>query len=261
MEPWHRLDRADAGRGARPADDLLRLARVGRADARAPAVRRSRDAAARPPRATSGSALTPDRLARSVRHHPKIGDRDALRRASPRTAPPVGAGAGGVDGASDDVLDALAEGNRAYEQGSATSSSSARPAGAPSEMLELLAAAAAERRRNRDPRRRRGAGEDHRDPVARASSDRRVRSRDQEIRLDAQADSEPLRWCPPPPWCSRGVAHPGPAAGAAGRTAATPPAGATAAGRPRRAAGASPRPAASRACRRCPSPSAAEESR
>lgn len=48
-------------------------------------------------------------------HHPRIGDRDALRARFPATAHLSEREQSGVDGADDDVLDALAEANRAYE--------------------------------------------------------------------------------------------------------------------------------------------------
>jgi len=47
--------------------------------------------------------------------HPKIGDRDALRHRFPDTAHIAAREQAGVDGAADDVLSALAEGNLAYE--------------------------------------------------------------------------------------------------------------------------------------------------
>ena len=48
-------------------------------------------------------------------HHPKIGDRDALRARFAATRSLSEREQAGVSGASDDVLDALAEGNAAYE--------------------------------------------------------------------------------------------------------------------------------------------------
>jgi 2-oxo-4-hydroxy-4-carboxy-5-ureidoimidazoline decarboxylase len=48
-------------------------------------------------------------------HHPRIGDREALRRRFPATAHLSEREQAGVSGAADDVLDALAEGNAAYE--------------------------------------------------------------------------------------------------------------------------------------------------
>lgn len=48
--------------------------------------------------------------------HPRIGDLDSLRRKFPSTAEWAGGEQAGVAVASDDVLRALADGNRAYEQ-------------------------------------------------------------------------------------------------------------------------------------------------
>ena len=48
-------------------------------------------------------------------HHPKIGDRDALRLRFPATHTLSAREQSGVDGASETVLDALADGNRRYE--------------------------------------------------------------------------------------------------------------------------------------------------
>jgi 2-oxo-4-hydroxy-4-carboxy-5-ureidoimidazoline decarboxylase len=49
-------------------------------------------------------------------HHPKIGDRDTLRKRFAATRHLSERGQAGVDGASGEVLDALAAGNRAYEE-------------------------------------------------------------------------------------------------------------------------------------------------
>jgi 2-oxo-4-hydroxy-4-carboxy-5-ureidoimidazoline decarboxylase len=49
-------------------------------------------------------------------HHPKIGDRDALRRHFPATAHLSEREQAGVSGAPDDVRNALAEGNREYQR-------------------------------------------------------------------------------------------------------------------------------------------------
>ena len=61
-------------------------------------------------------ALTPDDWREAFRHHPKIGDRDALRARFPTTAHLSEREQRGVAGVSDETLDALAEGNRAYEE-------------------------------------------------------------------------------------------------------------------------------------------------
>jgi 2-oxo-4-hydroxy-4-carboxy-5-ureidoimidazoline decarboxylase len=49
-------------------------------------------------------------------HHPKIGDRDSLRQRFARTAHLSEREQAGVDGAAEDVLEALAAGNREYER-------------------------------------------------------------------------------------------------------------------------------------------------
>ena len=49
-------------------------------------------------------------------HHPKIGDREALRQRFVRTAHLSEREQAGVDGASESLLEALAEGNREYER-------------------------------------------------------------------------------------------------------------------------------------------------
>ena len=49
-------------------------------------------------------------------HHPKIGDRSALRERFPATHALSAREQVGVDGASDAVLEALADGNRRYEE-------------------------------------------------------------------------------------------------------------------------------------------------
>ena len=49
-------------------------------------------------------------------HHPKIGDRESLRLRFARTAHLSEREQAGVDGASENVLEALAEGNREYER-------------------------------------------------------------------------------------------------------------------------------------------------
>jgi 2-oxo-4-hydroxy-4-carboxy-5-ureidoimidazoline decarboxylase len=48
-------------------------------------------------------------------HHPKIGDRDSLRARFPRTGDRSAQEQSGIAGATDEVLEALADGNRAYE--------------------------------------------------------------------------------------------------------------------------------------------------
>jgi 2-oxo-4-hydroxy-4-carboxy-5-ureidoimidazoline decarboxylase len=59
-------------------------------------------------------ALAPDDWREAFTHHPQIGDRASLRARFPETAHLSAAEQSGVGAASDAVLDALAEGNRAY---------------------------------------------------------------------------------------------------------------------------------------------------
>lgn len=61
-------------------------------------------------------ALTPDNWREAFGHHPKIGDRESLRRRFATTAHLSEREQSGVAGASDDVVAALADGNRAYEE-------------------------------------------------------------------------------------------------------------------------------------------------
>ena len=60
-------------------------------------------------------ALTQHDWLEAFRHHPKIGDRDALRQRFPATHHLSEREQAGMSGASDAVIDALAEGNRSYE--------------------------------------------------------------------------------------------------------------------------------------------------
>jgi 2-oxo-4-hydroxy-4-carboxy-5-ureidoimidazoline decarboxylase len=62
------------------------------------------------------SALTEADWREAFSHHPRIGDREALRERFPITAHLSEQEQAGVAGAAEDVLDALAEANRAYEQ-------------------------------------------------------------------------------------------------------------------------------------------------
>jgi 2-oxo-4-hydroxy-4-carboxy-5-ureidoimidazoline decarboxylase len=61
-------------------------------------------------------ALTPHDWREAFRHHPKIGDRESLRARFPQTADRSAEEQRGISDASDRTLDALAEGNRAYEE-------------------------------------------------------------------------------------------------------------------------------------------------
>jgi 2-oxo-4-hydroxy-4-carboxy-5-ureidoimidazoline decarboxylase len=60
-------------------------------------------------------ALEPRDWREAFSHHPKIGDRASLRERFPTTHEHSEKEQAGVSGASDAVLDALADGNRAYE--------------------------------------------------------------------------------------------------------------------------------------------------
>lgn len=61
-------------------------------------------------------ALIPDEWKEAFAHHPKIGTRESLRAKFPKTADLSAEEQRGVTGASDATLDALARGNRAYEE-------------------------------------------------------------------------------------------------------------------------------------------------
>ncbi len=60
-------------------------------------------------------ALAQDDWREAFNHHPKIGDRQALRERFPATHTLSAGEQAGLDGAPEDILDALAEGNRRYE--------------------------------------------------------------------------------------------------------------------------------------------------
>lgn len=61
-------------------------------------------------------ALEPADWKEAFAAHPKIGDRDSLRNRFPETGHLAAGEQAGVDGAAEDVLSALAEGNLAYER-------------------------------------------------------------------------------------------------------------------------------------------------
>jgi 2-oxo-4-hydroxy-4-carboxy-5-ureidoimidazoline decarboxylase len=61
-------------------------------------------------------ALSEDDWREAFSHHPTIGDRESLRARFPATHQLSASEQAGVGGAADEVLDALAEGNREYEQ-------------------------------------------------------------------------------------------------------------------------------------------------
>lgn len=64
----------------------------------------------------AASLLAPDDWREAFAHHPRIGDVDALRARFPSTAGWAASEQGGTAGAPDDVLEALAADNRAYEE-------------------------------------------------------------------------------------------------------------------------------------------------
>ena len=60
--------------------------------------------------------LFPEDWREAFRHHPKIGDKESLRKKFETTKTWASGEQSGVQGASDEVLGALAEGNRSYEE-------------------------------------------------------------------------------------------------------------------------------------------------
>jgi 2-oxo-4-hydroxy-4-carboxy-5-ureidoimidazoline decarboxylase len=110
MEPWRTSDLAEARRWLTAACGSSRW--VERMLARHPfPILAHAQTAAR----EEWLALTPDDWREAFRHHPKIGDRDALRRRFPATHHLSEREQSGVGGASDEILDELARLNRAYE--------------------------------------------------------------------------------------------------------------------------------------------------
>jgi 2-oxo-4-hydroxy-4-carboxy-5-ureidoimidazoline decarboxylase len=114
MEPWQRLDLAEPDE----AHDLLRgccgaSAWIERMMARRPFG--SHDCLMATARGEWFGLQRSDWL-EAFGHHPKIGDRDSLRQRFARTAHLSEREQSGVDGASEKVLEALAEGNREYER-------------------------------------------------------------------------------------------------------------------------------------------------
>jgi 2-oxo-4-hydroxy-4-carboxy-5-ureidoimidazoline decarboxylase len=113
MEPWRRLDLASADEARqllqtccgstrwveqmlarRPFGSLENLLGVAR---------------------TEWLALMPEDWREAFDHHPKIGDQESLRHRFPSTHQLSEREQAGVAGASEAVLDALSDGNRAYE--------------------------------------------------------------------------------------------------------------------------------------------------
>jgi 2-oxo-4-hydroxy-4-carboxy-5-ureidoimidazoline decarboxylase len=113
MEPWQRVDlvppdearaRLSACCGASEwVDQMMQRRPFGSTEALLAAAR------------DVWFALDEDAWREAFGHHPKIGDRTALRARFPRTAHLSTEEQHGVEGAPDVILDALAEGNREYE--------------------------------------------------------------------------------------------------------------------------------------------------
>ena len=114
MEPWRRLDTAGVGRGARAPDHVLRFDALGRSHAGASSVRQPRSALLTAAR-EEWNGLGPRRLARSLRASPEDWRSRGAARAIPDHVSLSEKEQSGVAGASDAVLDALAEANRVYE--------------------------------------------------------------------------------------------------------------------------------------------------
>lgn len=114
MEPWHRLDAASP-------DEARRLLHVccgsgewvDRMLARRPfGTQAALVAAAR----DEWFALSREDWLEAFSHHPKIGDRTSLQARSSETHRRSTEEQAGVDGAAEDVLEALRSGNAAYEK-------------------------------------------------------------------------------------------------------------------------------------------------
>jgi len=114
MEPWQRIDTGspDEARhllqrccGSALWTDRMLARRPFGSQARLLAVARD-----------EWFALAREDWLEAFSHHPKIGDRDTLQKRFAATRQLSEREQAGVDGASDVVLDALAAGNRAYEE-------------------------------------------------------------------------------------------------------------------------------------------------
>jgi len=114
MDTWQEVDRADPDQARRALARACGSTRwIDRMMARRPFG--SRDALL----AAAGQewrALGEDDWREAFAHHPRIGDRESLRVRFPDTHALSTREQSGVDGAPDDVLSALAEGNRQYER-------------------------------------------------------------------------------------------------------------------------------------------------
>ena len=113
MDAWRRLDQAD---GAEASALLTRCCGSTRWVERMLERRPFRNqavllAAAR----EEWQTLNADDWREAFTHHPRIGDRDAVRARFPATHDLSSREQAGVEGASDAVLDALADANRDYE--------------------------------------------------------------------------------------------------------------------------------------------------
>ena len=114
MDPWTRLDRASPSEArallatccgtTRWVEAMLERRPFGSRDELLVAAR------------DEWFALTPDDWREAFSHHPKIGDRESLRPRFGTTAHLSEREQSGVAGVSDDVVAALADGNRAYEE-------------------------------------------------------------------------------------------------------------------------------------------------
>jgi 2-oxo-4-hydroxy-4-carboxy-5-ureidoimidazoline decarboxylase len=114
MEPLSRIDGASPDRArallqaccgsTRWVERMLALRPFGSVDILLSAARRE------------WFALTPEDWKEAFTHHPKIGDREALRARFPVTHQLSEREQAGMGGASDQTIEALAQGNAAYER-------------------------------------------------------------------------------------------------------------------------------------------------
>ena len=114
MEPWQRIDEACADEARALLTRCCGSERgVERMLERRPFGSR---AALQAAAADEWNALARTDWLEAFSHHPKIGDRDSLRKRFPSTHALSEREQAGVNSASDAMLDALAEGNRRYEE-------------------------------------------------------------------------------------------------------------------------------------------------